>query len=42
VDLREVVPAIDGELAGALLQVQHAAYAVEAAQIGDKRIPPLQ
>jgi GNAT superfamily N-acetyltransferase len=41
VELRDVTPADDGELAGALLLVQHAAYAVEAALIGDDRIPPL-
>jgi GNAT superfamily N-acetyltransferase len=41
VDLRNINPAVDGELARALLQVQHAAYAVEAALIGDDRIPPL-
>jgi hypothetical protein len=34
-------PAIDGERARALSQVQHAAYAVEAALISDDRIPPL-
>ena len=42
VELREVVPALDGVVAAALLPVQHAAYAVEAALIGDERIPPLQ
>lgn len=41
VELREVEPAGDGELAGVLLRVQHAAYAVEAALIGDDRIPAL-
>jgi GNAT superfamily N-acetyltransferase len=41
VELRDVTPADDGELARALLRVQHAAYAVEAGLIGDDRIPPL-
>jgi ribosomal protein S18 acetylase RimI-like enzyme len=41
VELRDVTPADDGDLARALLLVQHAAYAVEAALIGDDRIPPL-
>lgn len=41
VELRDVTPAVDRELAGALLEVQHAAYAVEAGLIGDERIPPL-
>jgi hypothetical protein len=41
VELRDVIPADDGELARGLLRVQHAAYAVEAALIGDDRIPPL-
>lgn len=41
VELRAVTPAVDRELAGALLEVQHAAYAVEAGLIGDERIPPL-
>ncbi|MGH2351429.1 MAG: GNAT family N-acetyltransferase [Chloroflexota bacterium] len=40
--IREVVPAADTELARALLRVQRAAYAVEAALIQDDRIPPLQ
>ena len=40
-ELRDVTPADDGELARALLRVQHAAYAVEAGLIGDDRIPPL-
>ena len=40
-ELRDVAPADDGELARALLRVQHAAYAVEAMLIGDDRIPPL-
>ncbi len=35
------MPAGDIELAGALLRIQHAAYAVEARLIGDDRIPPL-
>lgn len=39
--IRDVVPATDTELARALLLVQHAAYAVEAALIQDDRIPPL-
>lgn len=39
--IRDVVPAADTELARALLRVQHAAYAVEAALIQDDRIPPL-
>ena len=42
VELRDVTPAVDRELAGALLEVQHAAYAVEAGLIGDPRIPPLR
>jgi ribosomal protein S18 acetylase RimI-like enzyme len=41
VELRDVSPAVDRELAGALLRMQHAAYAVEAGLIGDERIPPL-
>ena len=40
-ELRDVTPADDGELARTLLRVQYAAYAVEAALIGDDRIPPL-
>ena len=40
-ELRDVTPAVDRELAGALLEVQYAAYAVEAGLIGDERIPPL-
>lgn len=39
--IREVVPAADTVLARALLQVQHDAYAVEAALIQDDRIPLL-
>jgi GNAT superfamily N-acetyltransferase len=41
VELRDVTPADDRELARALLRVQHAAYAVEAGLIRDDRIPPL-
>jgi ribosomal protein S18 acetylase RimI-like enzyme len=41
-ELRDVTPAADRELARALLRVQHAAYSVEAALIGDDRIPPLR
>ena len=37
----EVRPGADETLARSLLAVQHAAYAVEAALIGDDRIPPL-
>lgn len=33
-ELRDVTPAVNRELAGALLEVQHAAYAVEAGLIG--------
>ncbi|MGY1858538.1 GNAT family N-acetyltransferase [Modestobacter sp. SYSU DS0290] len=40
-ELRGVGPATDEELARDLLQLQHEAYAVEAALIGDDRIPPL-
>jgi GNAT superfamily N-acetyltransferase len=40
--IRDVVPAADAELARALLRVQHAAYAIEAALIEDDRIPALQ
>jgi GNAT superfamily N-acetyltransferase len=42
-DLRieKISPADDLELATRLLEVQHAAYAVEATLIGDDRIPPL-
>lgn len=40
-DIRTVQPAADGDLAQTLLLIQHAAYAVEAALIGDDRIPPL-
>ena len=39
--LRDIAPAEDGDLARALLAVQHSAYAVEAALIGDDRIPPM-
>jgi GNAT superfamily N-acetyltransferase len=35
-------PAADAALATDLLALQHAAYAVEAALIGDDRIPPLR
>ncbi|MER7458283.1 GNAT family N-acetyltransferase [Micromonospora sp. NPDC126480] len=38
----EVRPDADEALARSLLAVQHAAYAVEAAMIGDDRIPPLR
>ncbi|MGN9774228.1 GNAT family N-acetyltransferase [Micromonospora sp. H33] len=37
----EIRPDADEALARSLLAVQHAAYAVEAALIGDDRIPPL-
>ncbi|MEH0939175.1 GNAT family N-acetyltransferase [Micromonospora psammae] len=40
-DIREVTPGGDDRLARVLLSVQRAAYAVEAAAIGDDRIPPL-
>lgn len=40
-DVREFVPADDETLVRSLLQLQRAAYAVEAALIGDDRIPPL-
>ncbi|WP_158244843.1 GNAT family N-acetyltransferase [Verrucosispora sp. ts21] len=40
-EIREIAPGGDESLARALLTVQHAAYAVEAAIIGDDRIPPL-
>jgi ribosomal protein S18 acetylase RimI-like enzyme len=39
--VQTIDPAADGELAERLLAVQHAAYAVEAAIIGDDGIPPL-
>jgi ribosomal protein S18 acetylase RimI-like enzyme len=39
--IREVEPAADGDLAHALLLIQHAAYTVEAALLDDDRIPPL-
>lgn len=39
--IRGLQPASDGDLARALLLVQHAAYSVEAALIQDDRIPPL-
>ncbi|MGN9808037.1 GNAT family N-acetyltransferase [Micromonospora sp. BQ11] len=38
----EIRPGADETLARSLLAVQHAAYAVEAALIGDDRIPPLR
>ena len=41
VEISEVRPGEDEGLARRLLSVQHAAYAVEAAVIGDDRIPPL-
>lgn len=37
----QVVPAADPELARTLLEIQHAAYAVEATLILDDRIPAL-
>ena len=40
-ELRDVDPALDPGTARVLLQVQHAAYAIEAALIGDDRIPAL-
>ena len=39
--IRDFAPAADGELARELLLLQRAAYACEAALIGDDRIPPL-
>lgn len=39
--LRAVQPAADAAVAARLLRLQHDAYAVEAALIGDDRIPPL-
>lgn len=39
--LRDIMPTTDGRLALALLDLQRAAYALEAALIGDDRIPPL-
>lgn len=41
VHLRTIAPAVDSGLARALLHVQHQAYTIEAAVIGDDRIPPL-
>jgi ribosomal protein S18 acetylase RimI-like enzyme len=38
---RDIAPSTDGHMARQLLQLQGAAYAVEAALIGDDRIPPL-
>jgi GNAT superfamily N-acetyltransferase len=40
-ELRDISPAADSVLAAALLQLQHAAYAVEATLIQDERIPAL-
>ncbi len=40
-DIRLLLPAVDAELAHALVDLQRAAYAIEAALIGDDRIPPL-
>ncbi|SCL35621.1 Acetyltransferase (GNAT) family protein [Micromonospora pallida] len=40
-DVRQLNPGVDGTVAGDLLRVQRAAYAVEAALIGDDRIPTL-
>ena len=40
-DLRAFTPGDDEALAEGLLKLQHAAYAREAALIGDDRIPPL-
>ena len=40
-EIREVVPAHDEPLARELLALQRAAYAVEAALLGDDRIPAL-
>jgi ribosomal protein S18 acetylase RimI-like enzyme len=39
--LRDIAPGTDGQLARELLDLQRTAYAVEAALIGDDRIPPL-
>ncbi|NJP35749.1 GNAT family N-acetyltransferase [Micromonospora sp. HSS6-12] len=39
--MTEIRPDADEALARSVLAVQHAAYAVEAALIGDDRIPPL-
>jgi len=41
VTVRELGAAELDELAPRLLAIQHAAYAIEAALIGDDRIPPL-
>jgi len=41
VQIRGVRPPVDLEVARQLLAIQRAAYAVEAALIGDDRIPPL-
>ncbi|XTZ17594.1 GNAT family N-acetyltransferase [Micromonospora echinospora] len=40
-DIREMTPGRDEAVARALLRIQRAAYAVEAALIGDDRIPVL-
>ncbi len=40
-EIAEVAPGGAERVARVLLSVQHAAYAVEAAAIGDDRIPPL-
>lgn len=40
--IRSIEPASDAALARRLLSIQHAAYLVEAALIGDERIPALQ
>ena len=41
-EIAEVSPDRDERVARGLLSVQHAAYAMEAATIGDDRIPPLR
>lgn len=41
VEIIRIDPAGDAEVAREVLSLQHAAYAVEAALIGDDRIPPL-
>jgi len=40
--VKAIYPAGDGCLAGTLLAIQRAAYAVEASLIGNDRIPPLR
>lgn len=40
-EISELRPSSDEPLASVLLSLQHVAYAVEAAVIGDDRIPPL-